>query len=30
VNLPDTVLRKLYFQNALRITPALPRTGFPR
>ena len=29
MNLPDTVLKKLYYQNALRIVPGLPRTGFP-
>ncbi len=27
--LPDPVLRKLYYQNALRIVPGLPRAGFP-
>ena len=27
--LPDPVLRKLYYQNALRIVPGLPRGGFP-
>lgn len=30
IDLPDPVLRKLYYQNALRITPALPQTGWPR
>jgi predicted TIM-barrel fold metal-dependent hydrolase len=30
VGLPDTVLKKLYFDNALTITPALPRAGWPR
>jgi predicted TIM-barrel fold metal-dependent hydrolase len=29
MNLPDTVLKKLYYQNALRIVPGLPRNGFP-
>ena len=29
INLPDEVLRKLYFENALKITPGLPRNGFP-
>lgn len=29
IDLPDDVLRKLYYQNALRITPGLPRTGWP-
>jgi predicted TIM-barrel fold metal-dependent hydrolase len=27
--LPDDVLRKLYYRNALRIVPGLPKTGFP-
>lgn len=27
--LPDEVLRKLYYQNALRILPGLPRAGWP-
>jgi uncharacterized protein len=27
--LPDTVLRKLYYQNALKLIPGLPKTGFP-
>ena len=26
--LPDTVLKKVYFQNALKITPGLPQTGW--
>ena len=30
IDLPDEVLKKLYFGNALRITPGLPRTGWPR
>jgi predicted TIM-barrel fold metal-dependent hydrolase len=30
VALPDQVLRKLYYQNALKLMPGLPRTGFPR
>jgi len=29
ISLPDEVLRKLYYQNALKITPGLPRSGFP-
>ena len=29
MQLPDPVLRKLYYQNALRIIPGLPRVGFP-
>ena len=30
MGLPDEVLRKLYYQNALRLMPGLPREGFPR
>ena len=30
MGLPDGVLRKLYYQNALRLIPGLPRDGFPR
>ena len=29
IDLPDDVLRKVYFQNALRITAGLPQTGWP-
>ena len=29
IGLPDQVLKKLYYQNALRVTPGLPRAGFP-
>lgn len=29
MELPDAVLRKVYFQNALRVTPGLPKTGWP-
>lgn len=29
INLPDTVLKKVYYQNALKITRALPRSGLP-
>jgi uncharacterized protein len=29
IDLPDTVLKKVYFQNALRITKALPHAGWP-
>ena len=29
IDLPDAVLRKVYFENALRIMPAVPRSGFP-
>jgi predicted TIM-barrel fold metal-dependent hydrolase len=28
MELPDPVLRKVYYQNALRITPGLPQTGW--
>ena len=27
---PDQVLKKMYYQNALRVTPGLPQTGWPR
>ena len=30
MGLPDQVLRKLYFENALRIIPDMPTDGFPR
>ena len=30
MNLPDAVLKKLYYQNAVRIVPGLPTTGLPR
>jgi predicted TIM-barrel fold metal-dependent hydrolase len=30
MDLPDTVLRKLYYQNALKVTPGLPRNGWPQ
>jgi len=29
IGLPDAVLKKVYYANALRITPNLPRAGFP-
>jgi predicted TIM-barrel fold metal-dependent hydrolase len=29
LDLPDPVLRKLYYQNALKLVPGMPRTGFP-
>ncbi|MGE5644209.1 MAG: amidohydrolase family protein [Acidobacteriota bacterium] len=29
LDLPDAVLKKLYYKNALRIFPTLPRDGFP-
>jgi predicted TIM-barrel fold metal-dependent hydrolase len=30
IDLPDSVLKKVYYQNALRITPMLPQTGWPK
>jgi predicted TIM-barrel fold metal-dependent hydrolase len=30
IDLPDAVLKKVYYQNALRITKGLPQTGWPR
>ncbi|MEZ4455148.1 MAG: amidohydrolase family protein [Gemmatimonadales bacterium] len=30
IDLPDSVLKKVYYQNALRITPGLPQAGWPR
>jgi predicted TIM-barrel fold metal-dependent hydrolase len=30
IGLPDSVLKKVYYQNALKITPGLPQTGWPR
>jgi predicted TIM-barrel fold metal-dependent hydrolase len=30
IGLPDAVLKKVYYQNALRITPLLPQTGWPK
>ena len=30
MDLPDEVLKKLYFRNALRVTPGLPQTGWPK
>ncbi len=30
MNLPDEVLKKVYYQNALRWTPGLPKEGFPK
>ena len=29
IGLPDAVMKKIYYGNALRITPNLPRAGFP-
>lgn len=30
MDLPDAVLKKVYFQNSLRVTPGLPQSGWPR
>ncbi len=30
IDLPDAVLKKVYFANALRITPRLPQSGWPK
>jgi uncharacterized protein len=30
IDLPDSVLKKVYFQNALKLTPGIPQTGWPR
>lgn len=30
MDLPDVVLKKLYYQNALRVTAGLPKTGWPQ
>lgn len=30
IDLPDEVLKKVYYQNALTITPRLPQAGWPR
>jgi predicted TIM-barrel fold metal-dependent hydrolase len=30
IDLPDVVLKKLYFGNALKLTPGLPQSGWPR
>jgi len=30
IDLPDSVLKKVYYQNAVRITSRLPQTGWPR
>ncbi len=29
MDLPDDVLRKIYYENALRVTPGVPSAGFP-
>jgi hypothetical protein len=30
MDLPDTVLRKIYYLNSLRVTPGLPQEGWER
>ena len=30
IDLPDSVLKKVYFQNALKLTSMLPQTGWPK
>src|SRR3954467_12569682 len=30
MNLPDDVLKKLYYKNALKVEPGLPQSGWPR
>jgi predicted TIM-barrel fold metal-dependent hydrolase len=30
IDLPDDVLKKVYYQNALKLTPGLPQNGWPR
>jgi predicted TIM-barrel fold metal-dependent hydrolase len=30
IGLPDDVLKKIYYKNAMRITPGVPTAGFPR
>jgi predicted TIM-barrel fold metal-dependent hydrolase len=30
MDLPDEVLKKVYYKNALRVTPGLPKDGFPQ
>jgi len=30
MDLPDEVLKKLYYKNALRVVPGLPQTGWPK
>ena len=30
MGLPDSVLKKVYYENALRIVPGIPRDGFPK
>ena len=30
IDLPDSVLKKIYYQNALKITRGFPQTAWPR
>ena len=30
IGLPDAVLKKLYYQNALKLAPGLPQDGWPK
>jgi predicted TIM-barrel fold metal-dependent hydrolase len=30
IGLPDSVLKKIYYKNALKVTPKLPQAGWPR
>jgi predicted TIM-barrel fold metal-dependent hydrolase len=30
IGLPDTVLKKVYYENALKLTPGIPQSGWPR
>ena len=30
IDLTDAVLKKVYYQNALKLTPGIPQTGWPR
>jgi len=30
IGLPDSVLKKVYYQNALKLTPGIPQDGWPR
>jgi predicted TIM-barrel fold metal-dependent hydrolase len=30
IDLPDSVLKKVYYQNALKLTPGLPQSGWPK
>ena len=29
IDLPDEVLKKLYYKNALKLVPGMPKAGFP-